>query len=289
MLIKLIEHLRKEDIYLYPQKGIVVDNDDPKKLGRLKCTIKNRWEDSDSSKLPWVYPLRSFFLGGSPNTQVMSVPEIDTELQIVFPFADEYSPFYTGTWVNENTKSSLFEEDYPETWGLVDSTPQWFRVNKKQLVSEYFNSLGDLIYFDGDGNLLINVPQSLVINTGKGFQVKCGDFTVSADALSLDANGITLKSGTNISAEAGASIDMKATASFGLFSSGVLALEGTPMEQNSGVVLGIVDADMGTHSSRVSELESKVSELQGKVEELKALCDKLKEERTSAESKIKEG
>lgn len=299
MLLKLIEHLKRDNIHLFPQKGVVVDNDDPKKLGRIKCTIKNRWEESDTSKLPWVFPILHYFLGGRPDLSFMSVPEIDTELIIIFPFEDEYSPFYVGYWLNENTKSPVFEEDYPESWGIVDSTPQWVRINKSKPYTEYYNSVEDLVRFDEEGNVWINVPKSLHIQVGENFNLKVGQNSstkVSGGNILNAEAGISIQTGGNhcieaagnVTSESGRVTELKSGSDAGINAAGIAVIEGSMVDINSGIVLGIVDSDVGTLDSLLAELDSKMSDMDAKLSELKSLAEDLKAKRDSAKSAIKE-
>ena len=55
-------------------RGIVVDNLDPKKLGRIKVLI-SIYEDLDIDDIPWAFPELSTFLGNSQNSISFSVPE----------------------------------------------------------------------------------------------------------------------------------------------------------------------------------------------------------------------
>jgi hypothetical protein len=299
MLLRLIEHLRKENIHLYPQKGVVVENEDPKKLGRVKCTIKNRWEDSDTKKLPWVFPLSPFFLGGLTNLGFMSVPEMKTELIVIFPFEDEYSPFYVGYWQNENTKGLLLEEDYPESWGIVDSTPQWFRVNKKKPYAEYYNSLENLVHFDEKGNVLLNVPKSLTVKVGenlnlkieKNLAVKSGGGSIlnaSAGISSQTEGNHCVEAGGNVTSMSGGITEFKSGSDAGLNATGLATIEGAGVDINGGVILGAVDGDVGSLDDLLGELDSKISELDSKLSNLKALSDSLKSAGETAKTAIGE-
>jgi hypothetical protein len=192
MFAKMIDNPQKVDNLKKPQKGKVVYNLDPLKLGRIKCYVRGIYEDSDHTKLPWAFPKNPTGLGGKPDCSSFCVPEIDSEVTIVFPFGDENTPFYDGYWQSKlTTQSSLFSKDYPNTYGWVDSVIEWFRINKIEPSLEFFRStLGDLIRIDKDGNLLINVPASLIINVGDSFRVKGGvsSFSVSQSNISVVSN-----------------------------------------------------------------------------------------------------
>jgi hypothetical protein len=297
MLLKLLEHLRKENIHLYHQKGVVVENEDPKKLGRVKCTIKNRWEEGDTKKLPWVFPLSPFFLGGCTGLGITSVPEITTELIIIFPFEDEYSPFYVGYWQNENTKNILIEEDYPESWGISDSTPQWFRVNKKKPYAEYYNSLENLIHFDENGNVLLNIPKSLIVKIGetlnlkieKSLAIKAGGGSIlnSGAGVSIQTDGNhCVEAGGNITSMSGGITELKSSSDAGINAAGLATVEGSGVDINGGVIIGAVDGDVGSLDDLLGELDSKISDLDSKLSELKTLADNLKSSGESAKTAI---
>jgi hypothetical protein len=162
-----------------PQKGKVVKNDDPLKLGRLKCYIKGIYEDtsSDCAGIPWAFPKNPTGLGGKPDCSSFVVPEIDSEVTILFPFNDINTPFYDGYWQSKlTTQSSLFSEDYPDSYGWVDSVIEFLRVNKKKPFVELFRrAFNDMVRWDEAGNLLINVPASMMINIGTDLTVKIGN------------------------------------------------------------------------------------------------------------------
>ncbi len=296
MLLKLIEHLRKDNIHKFPQKGVVVFNEDPKRLGRVKCYIENRWEES-YEKLPWVYPLVPSFLGGSAGLGELRIPEINTELVIEFPFDDEYSPFYTGYWLNANTKCSLFDEDYPETWGWIDSTPQWFRVNKKEMYTEYYNSLESFIRFDKEGNLFINVPKSVVFQIGENFLLQCekshvvkaggGSLLNTDKGISVQTNGNhCIECSGNITSKSSGVTELQAMDSVGISSTGIVAIEGSGVDFNSGIVLNAVSNDAGSLNDLINELEQKMEAISSKLSDLKTIADTLKENDAKAREAI---
>ena len=99
MFIRMILGLEKLNLLQYPVKGIVKVNDDPnKKLGRVKCLIENILEDTDN--LIWCYPKNPYGLGGANDSSWFSVPEVDSELIIEFPFKNIYLFFLLKTtWI----------------------------------------------------------------------------------------------------------------------------------------------------------------------------------------------
>ena len=258
-----------------PCKGYVVDNDDPKMLGRVKCIIQGRWEDEDHSKLPWVYPINYCF--GLPSNTSFRVPEKDSELIITFPFEDEYSPFYIGSFISEGTRNTLFEEDYPNTYGFNDAI-QWIRINNQNLLIEYFNKLKDLVYFDDKGSLHVSLPEDLICFIGKNLFIKIGEkqvVSIGSDNSCKVGGNTQLDVADNFSISSGKTIDLKATENAGIVAAQIVSLEGSTIMKNSGITFGVADQGKSSVSSDTSSLDSKIDELKSKVDELKAEYDAL--------------
>lgn len=157
-LIKAIEVIKKENLLAFPHRGIVVDNDDPDKLGRVKVTIADLLEETDSTLLPWVYPHNPTGLGGN-GTGWFGVPEEGSELIIEFPFHDIYSGVYTGFYQNVNTHQSVFDDEYPNTYGWVDSTGTYWKVKKTALTMELYHASGIHYILKADGSMDVIVPE----------------------------------------------------------------------------------------------------------------------------------
>lgn len=151
MLIKPVDFMKRNDILSVPQRGIVVDNNDPKKIGRVKCTIPGLFEETDFDKLPWVAPWREAKLGGSPDSSSMAAPELESELAIEFPFKNIYFPFYTGAWVNDLSSIGLFFEDYPESYGSRDTQNTYTKINKAKRYAEFRHTSNTRFRVEKDG------------------------------------------------------------------------------------------------------------------------------------------
>lgn len=172
MFLKLSENLEKTLPMKRTYKGIVVENNDPEKLGRVKCTVQGIFE-GDTANLPWITPQRSDSLGGNADSGVYAIPEIGSYLEIKFPTEDVYSPFYYGYWEDANTHQSEFDTDYPDTYGFKDSTGTKVVINKKQKTFDFEHASGVKMSVDGDGNLTMTIPK---------------DFGISTENLNLEAN-----------------------------------------------------------------------------------------------------
>jgi len=142
-----MEFLKKEANLNVPYRGIVVVNDDPREIGRVKCIIQGLMEETDYNKLPWLGRKSSAF-------PLFYVPEINSELEIQFPFnGDTYSGQYTGCWESDTTHQGIFNEDYPESYGFRDSQNTYFKVNKKKKYMELHHTSGSSLKFLSQGEI----------------------------------------------------------------------------------------------------------------------------------------
>jgi len=154
----VVDHLSR------PHQGIVKDNNDPKKQGRVKCDVPGIYE-GDFNLFPWIYPRVSSLLGGGPLISAFHVPEVDSLLEIVFPYKDIYAAVYVGYLVTAKTVQTLFAEDYPESYGFRDSTGNFIHVNKQTGKIRMEHSSGSFFEIDVDGNVAVSTTGDKIIDT----------------------------------------------------------------------------------------------------------------------------
>ena len=82
-------------------RGIVVDNADPLKLGRLKVRVTEAYGEQSSEVLPWAWPC--FAYGGMPQMALYAVPEVGAGVWVEFQWKDGQPdashPVWTGLWL----------------------------------------------------------------------------------------------------------------------------------------------------------------------------------------------
>ena len=167
-MIRISDHFKKINLLSKKFKGVVVDNNDPKKLGRVKISIPELFgENVEAENLIWVQPKLDSFQGGRIDISSFSVPEIGAELVVEFPNNDLYSAFYVGAWQSENTHQSEFNEDYPDSYGFRDKTGAGVFVNKAKQLVEAQDSLNNVLKSDKDG-IEINFSKKVKLITDDG-------------------------------------------------------------------------------------------------------------------------
>lgn len=204
MFIKPVEWLAVQEWSKVPLKGTVVDNMDPLKIGGVKVTIDNRVECA-TALLPWVYPLNPYFLGANPDTSMFSVPEIGSELEIIFPYGDVYFPFYTGYWHSQDNHDTTLDENYPESYGFKDSIGNWFRINKTTEIIKLHHKSGTEIHINKEGTVTVYSVKDLIGNIARNVNV-----TVGNSMTENVTNTIDVTAGGAITITSNASITLKA-------------------------------------------------------------------------------
>lgn len=258
-MIKSLDHLNKIDLLSTPQVGRVVDNKDPRMLQRVRVFVKGIYEDGDPNKLPWAFPKGNSGLGGKPDSSSFQIPEIGSEVLVTWTGKDVYHPFYEGRRLNELTApKEPFLEDYPESYGSINSNLEWIKINKKQKYIEFFSKeLSKYISFDGAGNLVLNIPKSLIVNIGDKAQIKI-------------ASGLAIKCGGKTVVDSSGGIH---------YQSGEIITHDAPMvHKNSGL--------FGMGAGEISALESAIAELQSKLQELVQVADSIKSRVDSVKDNI---
>lgn len=147
----------KNEIFI----GIVEDNNDPRKLGRVRVRVFNVFEEIPKEDLPWAFPWKDL------NGNQFSVPEIGKIVSVVFDQGNIYEPqFIYADHYNtnlENKLNSLSGEDYTSMKAIMfDHSTQIFRTPSEGLKidHEYSN-----INLDPNGNILLNLRDNKSVLT----------------------------------------------------------------------------------------------------------------------------
>lgn len=161
MFVEMHDFMKKNDPLAVPLKGKVVDNNDPKKLGRLKIQIPGILEDSDFTKLPWIYPKNPVGFGGTPDGSPLTVPTVGAELTVEFPYKEIYAGFYTGYQRSETTRQGMFFEDYPNTYGSRDTQNTYFKVNRSKRYAEFRHTSRMRLLVEREGETTMETKHSM--------------------------------------------------------------------------------------------------------------------------------
>ena len=182
-----------QNLKQFPKIAKVINNNDPKKLGRIKVELPGMYEPEDSlgTNLPWIRKLQDNFLCGSG--EMFSVPDVGALIEIVWPY-DNTNAFYRGIPYGTNTSTGKFVQDYPNEWGWTDGTFE-LKVNKNTHDFVLKNNVVTIIG-TGDGNLSITGTNISV--TGDAVTVDASTVDVSASAVNINAGNVKIGGSTTI-------------------------------------------------------------------------------------------
>jgi hypothetical protein len=74
--------------------GVVVANDDPKKIGRCRIRVFGKFDEIADEDLPWASPLRGLSFGQDGGSGQFSTPKKDAVVNVRFNNGNIYSPEY---------------------------------------------------------------------------------------------------------------------------------------------------------------------------------------------------
>jgi len=151
--------------------GVVEDNQDPKKIGRVKVRVMNVFEQIPTDDIPWAKPWRDL------NGNNFIVPDIGKVVSIVFDQGNQYAPEYIyAEHYNANLEQKLSElsgSDYTSMRALMfDHKTQIYSNDTEGLKIDYkFNN--------------VNIQENTIdVNLKDNFSnLNLGDFAASQQAV----------------------------------------------------------------------------------------------------------
>jgi len=194
--------------------GIVTQNDDPDKAGRVK--LRFPWLP-DTYESDWT---RVVQLGAGPNSGAVFLPEVNDEVLCAFEFGDVRRPYVIGGLHNGKAKPKLGE-------GLVDAG----KVTRRGFVSRAGHRI---IMLDGgskSGIALISADGKLRVslNQTKGEVHVHSDGPVTIDA---GTGKVSITAGGDMALEAKGNLSLKGNAGVKIESSAMVEVSGKLIKLN---------------------------------------------------------
>lgn len=190
-MIRYSEIVNKNKILQGDYIGIVVFNEDPKKIGRVKVEIPELLE-GEVENLPFVLPK---VFSPNPEGTSLNVPEVGSKIWIEFLNGDIYLPFYKAFYNSELTYLSSpkggideFQEKYPNVYGYLDSTGTYVKIDKENRFMEIQHTSGIKISFNKKGELEIFSPNKVKVKGEQQIDVESPKVKVNGQNILVDSS-----------------------------------------------------------------------------------------------------
>ncbi|MDR2523401.1 MAG: phage baseplate assembly protein V [Synergistaceae bacterium] len=154
-------------------RGIVVDNADPEKLGRLKVRVESAYGEQPAENLPWAWPC--FLGGGSSDCGCFYVPEKGAVVWVEFLWSsgepDPSSPVWTGVWFTKGGTPAEVEGPPEDAhhYKVLKTTSGHKMVCCDKPGEEcvrIHGAKGQTIEMDENGGMTVTVPGLLLFRVG---------------------------------------------------------------------------------------------------------------------------
>jgi uncharacterized protein involved in type VI secretion and phage assembly len=178
--------------------GVVTNNQDPDKLGRVK--VRFPWL-SDAEESHWA---RMAVPMGGKERGTYFLPEVDDEVLAAFEHGDPRFPYVLGALWNGKDAPPSTNDDGKNNLRLIKSrSGHIIKLN-----DEDGKETIEIIDKSGKNSIVIDTAKNtLTITTDKDIA-----FSAAQGAIKLEAQKIELKSSADTKIEAGAGMDVKASA-----------------------------------------------------------------------------
>lgn len=173
--------------------GIVVNNNDPDKLGRCQIKIYGYYDDLATTNIPWAIPDIPSLASTKGN---FVIPELNTVVRGYFDNGDDSKPIYDSVAFNASYSDikynfkdwQLRTEDYPHTMVLFQTDQSDYLVmNRKTGEIAFTHHTGAVMRVNPDGSIDIGTsvysagPAPLNVSISGDVNIQSmGNITVSA-------------------------------------------------------------------------------------------------------------
>lgn len=184
---QLPEQLKGLKIY----KGIVIDNNDPLHLDRIKCRVPGLYDDQKGD-VPWIIPIKYCMFGQTASIGQFGVPPVGSVVCIELQENDANFPVYTGYLMN-NAKQTT-----PGVFQVIDQSGSVLTIDTNEKSASYNHITGTTFQITKEGSFVVNVPKDLSV-TVKGNMTAnvTGNVNVKANTATIECSGnITHKCST---------------------------------------------------------------------------------------------
>jgi type VI secretion system secreted protein VgrG len=226
------------------QLGIVADNKDPKKLGRIR--INFWWMANDSTMTPWVKLITPYT---QANSGIYFIPAVKSRVLVGFEGGDVEKPYCLGTLFDETqSPDPSWSGDYNNTDAKVHAmrtasgqTIELHDESGKEKIRIYDTGNKNEITLDTANKEIIIKSEGKLSLIAKDIEIKAsGNIKIEADQ-TLEQKGMHIKSeakadmaskSPKVEIKADISLKVEGTTSAELSSPGITTIKGSMVKLN---------------------------------------------------------
>ncbi|MFW5773088.1 MAG: type VI secretion system Vgr family protein [Tangfeifania sp.] len=226
------------------QLGMVTDNKDPEKLGRVKISF---WWMEGRESTPWVKTITPY--AGVKNSGFYFIPSVNTRVLVDFEDGDVEKPYCLGMlYDKDNTPEPNWAGNASEEHAKIHAirtatgnTIEFYDADGEEKITIYDKDDKNRITLDSANNeLKIIATESLKIEANdieikanNGFKIEAGQgLELKGNKVSAVAQSDLKTTGTNVEIKANAAFKAEGSASAEVSSSGNLTVKGTLVQIN---------------------------------------------------------
>jgi uncharacterized protein involved in type VI secretion and phage assembly len=199
--------------------GVVTNNKDPEKLGRVKVKFPWLSEQDESAWARVLSPMagkdRGFYF----------LPEVNDEVLVAFEHGDINFPYVLGALWNGKDKPPLTNEDGKNNQRVIKSRSGHSIIlddtdGKEKIIIQDKTGKNQIMIDSKENTMSIKVEKDLTIETKGKIILKS-----SNDDISIECKNLSIKAQQNYKLEAGANCSIKAKAKYELQASSGLEIK----------------------------------------------------------------
>ena len=154
-------------------RGVVTDNNDPLKKGRIRATVPDVYGAGESG---WAKPAAPF---SGNQMGFFAVPDVHADVWIEFEHGDKDYPIWSGCWWGEESEmSSALDPEHPKV--LIRT-----KGGHSILLDDEAGGAGITLETSGGQKIVMN-DDGIEITNGQGASIKLSNNKVSINGNALE-------------------------------------------------------------------------------------------------------
>ena len=223
-------------------RGVVVENNDPKKAGRIKVNVFGVFDNIPVDNIPWAI-MADPFMGGLGDNGSSFIPEIDSHVFVFFENGDHEEPVYfAGAPAIKDGEPDLplesrEEGEYPHNKVFKTKRGSYIEFDDTEdaVRIKIHHPSGTNREIDNDGNVIETIVGDETVNfDGDRTESIEGDFSndTSGDINVSSGGGTTIDVGADGTITVNGDMTIDANGNINITGGGVITIEGALVNIN---------------------------------------------------------